>query len=783
LLFLKDGQTATWLKNPDTALDDSLLPASKMATIAQTASADKRFFHWELEFPEIFFAPSSAGANDVHLLEDGGFDVVVGNPPYGVDVGVNKFSFVNGKYSSVLTNDSVEFFFHLYPSILSKDSSQWGIIIPKTILYYHDWKNIRFLALNKHSLTHVVDVGVAFEGVNYEEIIMIVSSNSPNKDSTVIVQRAEPVKKYKDVKDFTHLGDVSINFMANSGFISVTHITKSLENIFNRVYENSVPLANLSSAIYRGLYVPDAEKSNLKEGDDLFVESVPSVWRYEIDMNQIWHVNLSDEKWADKIEKVKVERLILKVIRGDRLHTIYDYGEYITTEKLVNVTLKKEIPYLHQFLCAVCNTPFVSFFLQKVVFSDTTETARVMDAPYSGIIPIPRIDFVTPADERQAQTESLKEAYLAVVGKDKPAEILNWRQEVYSSTPSDVIHDFLAYLAERMIALNQQKQAEVNRFLDWVMKTLRLRAGVSVDDLKGKTILQGYLGDYQKGQGETAWKEFSRRLYDNRGVFEKSLTDVEKEIEAEYEKSLTKVLLPIKKELEQTDMLIDKIVYRLYGLSDAEIELIERPAFQQSLTDAKSDVVKNDKLDDEEKVEALSEGILSLARRYFARIDPQQVAQELDKALPNWASLPPEAPKFLQTGEYILNTFPDDMDFSASIIPYTKAVEVVLAKRIFEPFRQQYTDGDCENKFLKDYLLGIKELTLVNFMIILSSSKERALRNFVQDTVKNLAGLLELVKDNKTIGDQRNDAAHDVLFGREDARAMRAWAIAVLRTL
>ncbi|MDZ4672391.1 MAG: hypothetical protein SH821_16135 [Phototrophicales bacterium] len=398
--------------------------------------------------------------------------------------------------------------------------------------------------------------------------------------------------------------------------------------------------------------------------------------------------------------------------------------------------------------------------------------------------PIPRIDFTIPADERQAQTDALISAYLGAVEQGNPAPILNWKQEVYGVTPSDVVHDFLAYLAERMIALNGQKQAETTRFLDWVMKTMRLKSGMTLDDLRGKTILQGYLGDYQKGQSETAWKDFSRRLYENRGVFEKSLTEMEEKIRAEYEKSLA-VLRPIKHALEQTDMLIDKIVYRLYGLSDDEIELIERPAYQQGLVDVKAEIAKipDDKIDDEARVEQLSESILSMARRYFARVDPQQVALELDKALPNWGKLPPDAPIFLQTGDYNLNHLPDNLDFSSSIISYTKAVEVVLAKQIFEPFRQHYTDEDCENEFLKKYMLGIKELTLVNFMIILSSGKDKALRNFVQQTVRNLAGLLELVKDNITIRDQRNDAAHDVLFGREDARAMREWAIAVLRAI
>jgi hypothetical protein len=41
-------------------------------------SESEKFFHWELEFPQVFFD------NDGELLKNPGFDVVLGNPPYGV---------------------------------------------------------------------------------------------------------------------------------------------------------------------------------------------------------------------------------------------------------------------------------------------------------------------------------------------------------------------------------------------------------------------------------------------------------------------------------------------------------------------------------------------------------------------------------------------------------------------------------------------------------------------------------------------------------------------------
>jgi phage tail protein X len=45
-------------------------------------------------------------------------------------------------------------------------------------------------------------------------------------------------------------------------------------------------------------------------------------------------------------------------------------------------------------------------------------------------------------------------------------------------------------------------------------------------------------------------------------------------IQAHYEPNLATVL-PIKERLRRTDELIDQIVYRLYGLTDAEVAVVE----------------------------------------------------------------------------------------------------------------------------------------------------------------------------------------------------------------
>ncbi len=277
---------------------------------------------------------------------------------------------------------------------------------------------------------------------------------------------------------------------------------------------------------------------------------------------------------------------------------------------------------------------------------------------------------------------------------------------------------------------------------------------------------------------KTSWTDFLYRLHQNRNRFGASLADVEGVIEAEFEKSLV-TLLPVKRDLSRTDALIDKIVYRLYGLTDAEIELIERPQYEQAIADAKSKVISDEKIDDEEKLSQIAEGILTASNRFFERVEPHEVIAQLDIDLPNWRLLPPEIPTFLQTGDYNLRTMPEHFDFSTSVIPYTKAVEVLLNKVLFEPFRASHSDKDCRNEFLQKFMRGEKDLTLGSYMIILSSSKETALRTFISSTISDVGGLVELI-GSSAMNDTRNDAAHDKVLTRDEAQQTRTWAFGIL---
>lgn len=135
--------------------------------------------------------------------------------------------------------------------------------------------------------------------------------------------------------------------------------------------------------------------------------------------------------------------------------------------------------------------------------------------------------------------------------------------------------DLLGFLAERMTELHRERQGEVASFLEW----LEGRLDCSVDDLSGKTYVRAY---YEQPEGADKLLEViesnsvSLTGIDASAPDEYGRSNPERErIRKGFERSMA-TLRPILHQLALTDRLIDLIVYRLYGLTDAEVEIVER---------------------------------------------------------------------------------------------------------------------------------------------------------------------------------------------------------------
>ena len=125
------------------------------------------------------------------------------------------------------------------------------------------------------------------------------------------------------------------------------------------------------------------------------------------------------------------------------------------------------------------------------------------------------------------------------------------------------MHDLLAYLAERMIEMNKEKNAEIKGFLRW----LEGEIGAPVEELANKTALKEYY-DF-KYDFETFVKVLVKNKKKLKEGYDPTRREPKDKLEKEYNASLNK-LTPLLRRMKATDGLIDQIVYRLYGLTEDE---------------------------------------------------------------------------------------------------------------------------------------------------------------------------------------------------------------------
>ena len=124
---------------------------------------------------------------------------------------------------------------------------------------------------------------------------------------------------------------------------------------------------------------------------------------------------------------------------------------------------------------------------------------------------------------------------------------------------ADVVHDLLAFLAEQMTALNKEKRAAAKQFLT----NLKDFYGIDAHALKPKTRFDKF------------WELEAADVFAHFRANKLRLKDSDEEkIRARFRKAKD-ALIPLERQIAFTDQLIDEIVYRLYCLTEAEIEIVK----------------------------------------------------------------------------------------------------------------------------------------------------------------------------------------------------------------
>lgn len=606
-------QFATWL--------------AEGAQIAQT----RRFFHWELEFPEVFFDKNGQPAG-VHA----GFDAVIGNPPW-----IRQEMFSEDKtalkryavYSGVA--DLYTYFVEL-GNIFLQERGRFGFIIPNKFVRANYGGPLRKFLSEQVQIERLVDFGdlpVFAEAVTYP-MIVLTSKQPPNEAAG---SASIP---------FTHLTQLPASDLAATIERSATPIARStltdaywsldeanIAAIIDKMKAVSTPLGQLvNGKIYYGIktgfneaFVIDRRtRDQLIRADAKSAEIIKpflvgeDIKRYRVDYNDryiiLMKIGTPIEQYPAVFAHLQQYQAQLEKRWDKGSHwwelRACDYYEQFEQPKIIYPNICKQpefaydaqgyhsnqktfiIPTDDMYLLTVLNSQVMKF-LFSIILPRLRGGFFEPSYVFMKDMPIRCIEATTPDDERTHLTYEAITLYT----QNRQSDLLSFIEFQLAHEPErgDVVRDVLAYLAEQMGNLQAKRHSAIGDFSLGLSGELTTAELEKLHRLWTPSTLPKEDGDRTARKKREEIEEIldvlgplaTRQLdfYDDIGQLEErqwlwllkhrfgSRSNMV-EIAHIYRKYHPRIAV-LDEQLAQTDRLIIAIVYKLYGLTPEEVAIVE----------------------------------------------------------------------------------------------------------------------------------------------------------------------------------------------------------------
>jgi type I restriction-modification system DNA methylase subunit len=518
-LWLRTAQKGRTLTN----LSDKIKCGNSL--IADKSVAENAFV-WEEEFPEVFapsVIPAQAGIQLVSRLhgndEKRGFDVVIGNPPWGAKIPDNHTKYLMGKYPYVTSKskDTYLFFSFLSLNLLSKDGLL-GFIIPNTWMIINTAKEIREQFL-KYEILTIIDYGDGvFDNVTAESSTIIMK-NDLAINSTVYVEKWK-----NNTRVLANYID-SINWTNDIFKRIILEKNDDVNNFILRVKQTSNKFSDLAEIIWGikpyqvGHGTPPQTEEMMKNRiyhssekiDDSYKPLLvgSNVNRYSLLYDNDLYVKYGNNLMYPSNEKKMIHPKLIMRQTSDILRVVYDDNSFYCQNSLFIISSDKVNLKLLNLLM---NSKLLNFFY-------------TMDNPQEG--------------------KTFAEIKPSVI-KDLPIKnIPDFEQEPFIAK------------ANFMLELNKQLQNTQQNFLNELKLEKIPQKLQKFDELE----FDEFVKEYTKAKKIKFADKLEERNFKNdwSALFEND----------------KKAVLELKEQIAKTDKEIDAMVYALYGLSEDEIAIVE----------------------------------------------------------------------------------------------------------------------------------------------------------------------------------------------------------------
>lgn len=500
-----------WLKTANkkstlTALDDNIRCGNSL--IDTPAVAGEKAFQWESEFSKI--------------LGNGGFDVIIGNPPYlgGREwkKGELQFQYLLKKFRVAEYQFDMYTLFFEQAIILAKPGKGYiSLITPNTWLNNQKTSKLREYILHNTSMVSITDYSTVqvFEDAVVLPIITTLKRERKHAEKTHIL-----VANEKAYPLFSH--SLSQHAWNDEAKIININLTERDIAIRDKIDENSRRVDELATVKFGvKLYEtgkgkppqkPSDAKSHIFESDSqldstyrMYLEGKDIV-RYAIQWRERW-LKYGTNLAAHRDPQLFVgERLLVRRIVGKQLICAFTDSDYVTSQLLQIV--KPHDPELSKFLLAVLNSQLMAYYFRKK-YNRQDKTFPEIRIYELASLPIKMVE------EPSLFTEKV----------------------------------------DSVITFNNQLYQQRNKFLRFIESSYNPRT----------------VSKKLTGYSALTFSEFVKELKKQKVTLSKSDGFELMEL-FETQKSN---IVGLNQNIERIDKEIDWMVYELYGLTDEEIQIVE----------------------------------------------------------------------------------------------------------------------------------------------------------------------------------------------------------------
>ncbi|HDZ85230.1 MAG TPA: restriction endonuclease subunit M [Candidatus Moranbacteria bacterium] len=502
-LWLRTAQKGRKLSN----LNDNIKCGNSL--IDDSEIAGKKALDWNLEFKEI--------------MDNGCFDVVIGNPPYGAELGIEDVKYYRKNYHTVIGHSEIYYLF-IEKSIkkLVTKNGIVGLITPNAWLSNKYATKVRELLINSTEINVLINFNrqIIFKDANVETSIFIVKNTIPN------VQNKSYVGQALDLL-YPYNQDMWSN---NQNYLMSFAPNKKVNEIIQKVNTSDSKLSSkldISNGIkpYQAGYGTNLE-GLLLTSDDVKSKiyhsdcKVDELYKNEIKGKGVHRYSLQWEpnfiKWGKWLMSPKSEhyfeqpKILIRQIISDYFFAYLDYEKYYADQSLYVCT---NYPGKNEdllFYLALLNSKLYGFYFRKF-YSEEDDL-------------FPKI-----------KVNELKNLPIKLTSVDE--------QKLFSSK------------AKNMLNLNKQIHEKRNKFLNRINDNFEI----------GKTSKK--LEVFYNYDFKTFVSELKKQKI--------KLSLVQQDEWEEYFNAYKSEINQLQDEINTTDREIDKMVYELYGLSEEEIGIVE----------------------------------------------------------------------------------------------------------------------------------------------------------------------------------------------------------------